>query len=71
MLRDITKHEVCKLEEPLSRAVMSLSAIVQIMDDSTGQGHIKNHELSMLLDTAVLTNLLFVEKMLFNPEIPE
>ena len=61
----LSVQTVHDLEMPLSRAVMGLSAIVQIMDDSQGQGHMKNDELAMLLDTAVLRPLLEVQGRIF------
>ena len=65
MVHSLTTKQVLDLEMPLSRAVMGLSAIVQIMDDSQGQGHMKNDELAMLLDTAVLRPLLEVQGRIF------
>ena len=67
MVHSLTTKQVLDLEMPLSRAVMGLSAIVQIMDDSQGQGHMKNDELAMLLDTAVLRPLLEVQGRIFPP----
>lgn len=66
-LQALPLSDVSALEMPMSRAVMGLSAIIQIMDDSKGQGHMKNDELAMLLDTAVLRPLLEVQARIFAP----
>ena len=66
MIHPLTAKQVSDLETPLCTACMSLSAIVQMLSDAVdAPNHLKNHDMAMLLERAVLEPLREIETALF------